>query len=386
MSLVLRGNQNEKLTIEQVDNNFTYLEQLAQQGVGAENTFTMSAHPSLILNDVGKWVMTYSDADFEDFVMNAGPTTSLSSYTGVQGVVKVVELTGAQDGSPGEWILDLSQSYGGTDWETLIQNSNAYIFRISSNNSRDFYVRNLNFQPSDPYLSSIIGSLSYTQSNIGWGTFSFPSNQESAAIMIEYYSNNGFPDLEYSADGRYSQSFPYHITSTQSIWSSATRNGTELTLTLDPSAEVLGGQSFLNVQFFGSNVSPDVDIEFERPNTLEFPVLGILQNVNDGIATISEIPEIYEFVVNEGMPLESGTSSFIYRLPTNLNSEQSFFGNLWVVKEGGEGLINSLVLASEVENEGILFTYLASSPIYTPLYSGEVGTSIKFKKTILFGS
>jgi hypothetical protein len=398
MGLILRGNQTEKLTIEQVDSNFTYLEQLAQTGgatgpqgptgIGTENTFTMSAHPSLTLADVGKWVMKYSDPDFEDFILNAGPTTSLDSYTGIQGVAKVVELTGSQSGSPGEWIFDLSQSYGEEEvnWETIIQNENNTIFNIQTNSNISFYVKNFNFQPSDPYLSSIVGSLSYTQSNQGWGTFSFPSDEESAAIMIEYYSNNGFPDSEYTADGRFGANFPYHISSTESYWTSATRNGTELNLTLDPSAEVLGGYDYVSVQFFSSFVDPNVQIEFTMPNTLQFQVLGILEDVSEGVAIISEIPIIYEFVVNEGSPTQTGTSSLIYTIPSSTNNEFSNLVNYWVVKEGGEELINFLTLSSQFNNENLSFNYLFTSPIYTPLYSGEVGTSIKFKKTNFYSN
>lgn len=406
-SLTLRGSLDRRLTIEETDNNWLYLQELALSGSGGatgpqgetgatgpqgptgsgtENTFTMSAHPSLTLADVGKWVMSYSDPDFEDFVLNAGPTTSLDSYTGSQGVVKVVELTGAQDAIPGEWILDLSQEYGGVTWSALIGNGNNRIFQISSNSTLSFYVKNLQFQPTDPYLASIVGSLSYTQSNPGWGTFSFPSDEESAAIMIEYYANNGFPDSNYTADGSFGDSFPYYITTTQSIWTSATRSGTELTLTLDPSADVLGGGDYIQVYYFDDNseISANVEIQFPVENFLQFEILGILEDVSVGVATITEIPNIYEFVATEGMPIPSGTSSFIYTLPPNPNSGDSIFANFWVIKEGGEGLINFFTLAQQFESENLSFNYLFQSPVYVPLSSGDVGTSIKFKRTNAF--
>lgn len=401
-SLTLRGSLDRRLTIEETDNNWLYLQELALSGSGGatgpqgetgatgpqgptgsgtENTFTMSAHPSLTLADVGKWVMSYSDPDFEDFVLNAGPTTSLDSYTGSQGVAKLVELTGAQDGSPGEWIFDLTQEYGGVTWSALIGDDNNIIFQISSINSVSFYVKNLHFQPTDPYLASIVGSLSYTQSNPGWGTFSFPSDEESAAIMIEYYANNGFPDSNYTADGSFGDPFPYHITTTQSVWTSATRSGTELTLTLDPSANVLDGGDYIQVYYFNeSEISANVEIQFSVQNSLQFPILGILEDVSDGVATISDYPLLYEFVVNEGLPTQSGTTSMIYTIPRNLNQNDSILINYWVVPEGSDGLINFLVFASQFDNESVPFSLFINGPIYTPLHNGMAGDLIKFKK------
>jgi hypothetical protein len=412
MALKLRGESNLKLTIEELDGNFTYLEQLALSGTssgsgatgpvgatgptgatgpagsGSTNTFTMSAHPSLTLSDIGKWVMSYSDPDFIDFMSNAGPTTSLDSYTGSHGVCKVVELTGTQSGSSGFWVYDASASYNGSTLSSL--DTSSFIFRVASMNDAYFYKKNMGFQLDDPYLSSIIPSMTYSNYDNGYGTVSYPGDDLSAAILLEYYCNNGFPTYNgefqyYTADSEYGDTYPYHIQSTQSVFESATRVGTELTMELSPYSYFTEGSNNVYVYYHDANlainqVQPVVAIKFPKIDTYQFQILGILDGLSSGVATITVVPEVYEFQVFEGTPNIGGTTSIISVVPPSNLSEFSIFLNYWVPPTGGVGLINLLSYLSTINVEKSLFEILANCPIYTPISTGVIGDVIKFKK------
>ena len=145
------------------------------------------------------------------------------------------------------------------------------------------------------------------------------------------------------------------------------------------------GGNYVSVYYFNdlneiSEISPSIDIEFNLPNSLQFQVMGILEDLNGSVVTISDIPDIYEFQVTEGLPNQSGTTSMIYTIPRGINSNEEIFINYWIVPNGGENLRNFSVNSQDYETEYETFSFIYNGPVYTPVSNGMVGDTLSLKK------
>jgi hypothetical protein len=226
-----------------------------------------------------------------------------------------------------------------------------------------------------------VNSLTYSLVDDGYGTYSVTTDPTSLAILFEYYVNNGIPYLNqpnnnsYTADGRLSNTEPYFITSTFSTpFVSATRSGTSVQFEIDKDSE-----TYAVYYFTDTNNTITADVEIILLNDLayvEYPVIGVLEDLKDGMAYISPMPEIIEVSPTTG--IYPGTQSdIITNLPTNLNNID-FGVNNWVIS-GGEDLVN---LGNYLINsDAVYFSYTTNSPSYTPITTGMVGDKIVIKKT-----
>lgn len=376
LNLNLRSQLGRKLSINELDDNFSNIENAINNGSLTE----VKAHSSLTQSDIGKFVMSYTDPSWTEWVINGG---TISGFTGSISEARVVYLGGTTSGQNGKWTLDFSETYGGENWDSL--NDSDRFLEISTNNiSVQIKKYNLQFQSEDPYLSTIVDSLTYSlvDDGHGGGTYSVTTDPTSLAILFEYYVNNGIPYLNqpsensYTADGRLSNTEPYFITSTFSTpFVSATRSGTSVQFEIDKDSETY-------VYYFTDTSNPiTADVELIPLNDLayvEYPVIGVLEDLKDGMAYISPMPEIIEVSPTTG--IYSGTqSNIITNIPTNLNNLDLGVLNTWVIS-GGEDLVN---LGNYLTNNNgdVYFSYITNSPSYTPITTGMVGDKIVFKKT-----
>ena len=374
LNLNLRSQLGRKLSINELDDNFSNIENAINNGSSTQ--YEVKAHSSLTQSDIGKFVMSYTDPSWTEWVINGG---TISGFTGSISEARVVYLGGTTSGQNGKWTLDFSETYGGENWDSL--NDSDRFLEISTNkNSPQIKKYNLQFQSEDPYLSTIVDSLTYSLVDDGYGTYSVTTDPTSLAILFEYYVNNGIPYLNqpnnnsYTADGRLSNTEPYFITSTFSTpFVSATRSGTSVQFEIDKDSELF------SVYYFGDNSNPiTADVEIIPLNDLayvEYPVIGVLEDLKDGMAYISPMPEIIEVSPTTG--IYTGTqSNIITNLPRNLNLEFELFNN-WVIS-GGEDLVN---LGKYLINSDLIYTnIIINSPSYTPITTGMVGDKIVFKK------
>ena len=375
LNLNLRSQLGRKLTINELDDNFSNIENAINNGSLTE----VKAHSSLTQSDIGKFIMSYTDPSWTEWVINGG---TISGFTGSISEARVVYLGGTTSGQNGKWTLDFSETYGGENWDSL-NDSDIFLSLGITNNSVNIKKYNLQFQSEDPYLSTIVNSLTYSLVDDGYGTYSVTTDPTSLAILFEYYVNNGIPYLNqpsnnsYTADGRLSNTEPYFITSTFSTpFVSATRSGTSVQFEIDKDSEL-----YL-VSYFGDN-SITADVEIIPLNDLayvEYPVIGVLEDLKDGMAYISPMPEIIEVSPTTG--IYPGTQSdIITNIPTNLNNIELGVLNTWVIS-GGEDLVN---LGNYLINsDAVYFSYITNSPSYTPITTGMVGDKIVFKKTVPF--
>jgi len=376
LNLNLRSQLGRKLSINELDDNFSNIENAINNGSSSQNE--VKAHSSLTQSDIGKFVMSYTDPSWTEWVINGG---TISGFTGSISEARVVYLGGTTSGQNGKWTLDFSETYGGENWDSL-NDSDRFLEILTNNNSVQIKKYNLQFQSEDPYLSTIVDSLTYSlveqEKN---GTYSVTTDPTSLAILFEYYVNNGIPNNSYTADGRLSNTEPYFIISTFSTpFVSATRSGTSVQF------EIAKDSGLYSVYYFeDTNNTITADVELIPENNfayVEYPVIGVLEDLNDGMAYISLMPEIIEVSPTTG--IYTGTqSNIITNIPTNLNNiEELGVLNTWVIS-GGEDLVN---LGSYLTNnsDDVYFSYITNSPTYNPITTGMVGDKIVFKKTFPF--
>jgi hypothetical protein len=380
LNLNLRSQLGRKLTINELDDNFYNIENAINSG-GSSSQNEVKAHSSLTQSDIGKFVMSYTDPSWTEWVINGG---TISGFTGSISEARVVYLGGTTSGQNGKWTLDFSETYGGENWDSL-NDSDRFLEISPSINIRKF---NLQFQSEDPYLSTIVDSLTYSLVDDGYGTHSVTTDPTSLAILFEYYVNNGIPYLNqpynnsYTADGRLSNTEPYFITSTFSTpFVGATRSGTSVQFEIDKDSETYGVYYFTD-----TNNTITADVEIIPLNDLayvEYPVIGVLEDLKDGMAYISPMPEIIEAYPTTG--IYPGTQSdIITSLPINLNnSEEVNILNIWFIS-GGDDLVNAGKYIGENSSYNAFSSYVFNSPIYNPITTGMVGDKIVFKKTFLF--
>ena len=376
MSLVLRKDLGRKLTIEELDDNFQYLDN--KTGV---DTFTLSAHPTLTTEDIGKFVMSWTDLDLVDYLKNGG---TFSDYTGSVNQARVAFISGTTSGQNGKWTIDFSASYGGQTWSQVSPWNT--IMEISGNNFYYFQLikYNMQFQESDPYLSTIIGSLTYKRGNNGYGTFSYTEDPDSLAQLLWWYSNNGFPlgtndpsqgsyQSNYTADGTYGEAYPYYITVTDSVhFISATVSGSSVQFELDKSYQ------FNSIQYW-NNYNAVADVNPVTPVSIPYlqnKVVGILKTLNNGISEISLLGDIITAKPTTG----SFDTNYILSIPSTFDTwdSGSISGNCWFIS-GGNDMVGLLPYLQSKD-----FTLAAmelNSPVFVPITSGQVGDTITFQRT-----
>jgi hypothetical protein len=227
-----------------------------------------------------------------------------------------------------------------------------------------------------------VNSLTYSLVDDGYGTYSVITDPTSVAILFEYYVNNGIPygsspdNNNYTADGRYSDTEPYFITQTFSTpFVSATRSGTEVQF------EISKDSGFTYIYYFGDNSNSIIaDVPLVEENSkpyLTYPVVGILESLEGGTASISQVPEIIELSPTTG--IYDGTQEEFTDLIVAFNpsDELSVFANYWYVS-GGDDLISFFYYF----DGNIGFFMSINSPVYRAITSGVVGDNITFVRTI----
>jgi hypothetical protein len=380
LNLNLRGELGRKLSISELDSNFSNIQTAINSGTS--KTFQLKAHSSLTTDDIGKFVISYTDPSWNDYIIGGGTP---SSFTASLSEARLPFLAGTTSGVNGKWTINFAATYNSQTWTDL--NPGDFFINISSNNSLSFYKRNLQFQSEDPYLSPIINSLTYSLVNNGWGTHSVTTNPNSLAILFEYYVNNGIPyhndilNNNYTADGSYSDTEPYFISNTFSTpFVSATRSGTSVQFEISKDIE-----SFNSMYYYSNNndqISPDVPLQPENLIPyLTYQVVGILENLEGGTASISQVPEIIELSpttgIYDGNQEEFTNLIAAFNTPTITGQDELFFINYWYVS-GGDDLINY----TYYDNTNIpAFSMSLNSPVYRAITSGVVGDKITFVKT-----
>ena len=399
--------------------------------------FTMSAHSSLTASDIGKFVMRWDDPEFISYFIDDGATPSdenvkwplewPSSFAGSYDTVRLPMLSGGASGSAGVWEYDYNKDYDGVTFETLSKDN--HVIRVNAySHPVSVYKRNMFFHADDPYLSSIIGSMSYTDFNTSGVTYSVVNDDSSFNIQFVHYCNNGFPvsDYEANSSNNGSPSQSHHISSTVSVFTSAIITGGVVNMTIDPN-EAVGGwtgsdpdvdrlESFpMTFNGSGNVVTPLVIPKVEILDMLQFPIVGILDSLSGGVARILDIPDTFSGPADSGM----GTTIFIITLPTTrrtaANPAQalvSAFPGLALGYQTGNAtgsipLIDVVVektppgdprafykvyepghywgvgmsgVLTNLPTEDIFNTYQPNSPIYIPLTSGVVGDIIRWRR------
>lgn len=378
LNLNLRGDLGRKLSISELDSNFSNIQDAINNGTS--KTFKLKAHSSLTTDDIGKFVISYTDPSWNDYIEGGGTP---SSFTASLSEARLPFLAGTTSGVNGKWTIDFAATYNSETWTDL--NPGDFFINISANNSNLIYKRNLQFQSEDPYLSPIINSLTYSLVNNGWGTHSVTTDPNSLAILFEYYVNNGIPysnqpdSNSYTADGSYGDTPPYFITNTFSTpFVSATRSGTSVQFEI---SKDIG--NFYGMRYYGNYdlISPDVPLQPQNLIPyLTYPVVGILENLEGGTASISQVPEIIELSPTTGI-YDTNQEEFknlivSFNLPLT-TQDVIFLQNYWYVS-GGDDLIN-FVYYFDTNLPGSSM-YL-NSPIYKAITSGVVGDKITFIKT-----
>jgi len=391
-------------------------------GIG-RGTFTMSAHSSLTASDIGKFVMRWDDPKFISYFIDDGATASdtnvkyplewPSSLAGSYDTVRLPMLSGGASGSAGVWEYDYKEDYDGFTFETLHEHNHVIRTKDSGKSRLNVLKKNMFFHADDKYLSSIIGSMSYTDFNTSGVTYSVVNDASSFNIQFVHYCNNGFPRSDYDANSS-NNGGNYNISSTVSVFTSAIITGGVVNMTIDPNDSNLNYYfSSLPMTFNGSEnvVTPLVIPKGKILDMLQFPIVGILDSLSGGVARMLDIPDTFSGPADSGM----GTTKFIITLPTTRPSvlndaldpvglpgssasfktedpiplidvvvektppgqAQGFYkvynpGHYWGV--GMSGMLTNL------PTEDIFNTYQLNSPIYIPLTSGVVGDIIRWRR------
>jgi hypothetical protein len=381
LNLNLRGELGRKLSISELDTNFSNIQDAINNG--NSKTFQLKAHSSLTTDDIGKFVISYTDPSWNDYIIGGGTP---SSFTASLSEARLPFLAGTTSGVNGKWTIDFAATYNSLTWSDL--STSDFFISISSNNSTPVYKRNLQFQSEDPYLSPIINSLTYSLVNNGNGTHSVTTNPNSLAILFEYYVNNGIPyrnnidSNSYTADGSTGDTEPYFITSTFSTpFVSATRSGTSVQFEISKDIE------FYSMYYYSNNndqISPDVPLQPQNSIPyLTYAVVGILENLEGGTASISQVPEIIELSPTTGIydTNQEEFTNLIVAFNSPLTAQDNvLLQNYWYVS-GGNDLINYLYYYNT--NLPASSMYI-NSPTYKAITSGVVGDKITFVKTTPF--
>ena len=383
LNLNLRDELGRKLSISELDTNFSNIQDAINNG--NSKTFQLKAHSSLTTDDIGKFVISYTDPSWNDYIIGGGTP---SSFTSSLSEARLPFLAGTTSGVNGKWTIDFAATYNSQTWADL--DPIDFFIYISTNNSLSFYKQNLQFQSEDPYLSPIINSLTYSLvNNHGDGTHSVTTDPNSLAILFEYYVNNGIPyhndifNNTYTADGSNGDTPPYFISNTFSTpFVSATRSGTSVQFEISKDIEnFYGGMYYYNNNTNGE-ILPDVTLQPE--NLIPYltnQVVGILENLEGGTASISQVPEIIELSPTTGIydtNQEEFTNLIVAFNSPLTTQEELFFRNYWYVS-GGNDLINYLYYYNTNLPSYSMFL---NSPAYRAITSGVVGDKITFVKTL----
>ena len=384
LNLNLRGDLGRKLSISELDTNFSNIQDAINNGTS--KTFQLKAHSSLTTDDIGKFVISYTDPSWNDYIIGGGTP---SSFTASLSEARLPFLAGTTSGVNGKWTIDFAATYNSQTWADL--DPIDFFIYISAKNSLSFYKRNLQFQSEDPYLSPIINSLTYSLvNNHGDGTHSVTTDPNSLAILFGYYVNNGIPyhnnifNNTYTADGSNGDTEPYFITNTFSTpFVSATRSGTSVQFEISKDIEnFYGGMYYYNNNTNGE-ILPDVPLQPE--NLIPYltnQVVGILENLEGGTASISQVPEIIELSPTTGIydtNQEEFTNLIVAFNSPLTTQDELFFRNYWYVS-GGNDLINYFYYYNTNLSSYSMFL---NSPVYRAITSGVVGDKITFVKSLL---
>ena len=187
----------------------------------------------------------------------------------------------------------------------------------------------------------------------------------------------------YTADGSSGDTEPYFITNTFSTpFVSATRSGTEVQFEISKDIEnFYGGMYYYNNN--NNDISPDVPLQPE--NLIPYltnQVVGILENLEGGTASISQVPEIIELSPTTGIydtNQEEFTNLIVAFNSPLTTQDELFFRNYWYVS-GGNDLINYFYYYNTNLSSYSMFL---NSPVYRAITSGVVGDKITFVKSLL---
>jgi hypothetical protein len=396
-SLTLRSSLNRRLSITELDDNFRYVEQLAISGTsgggtgsvgpqgpqgatgsdgatgpagpsggGTASSVTMSAHVSLTSFDVGKFVVSYTDhAGLIDHVTNLFP---VNTFTGSVNEARVAFYAGGGASQDGIYTLDFAATYSTGYTDVLVDELDAsdqvFYNNVDTGSIDSFYIlyKNLGFQTSDTYFSSLLTEPGFTYST---ASVSYPSNYDSYAMMFKYYADNGFPQYDYDPSKG-------HTVSTTIVASfSVTVSGAEATITY-PVATV---QEIVDIQYYGSvlgGYKPTADQELEEgiPEYLTHAVVGRLSNLSGSVATIDSYPDLVTLTTTYS---NYGTYAVI---PTGDITYDTYF-----VSNGGSlrpfyGWLNG----TSLDNDDIVAEVNFNTLFYRPLSAGSTLTDVNFAK------
>jgi len=140
LNLNLRGDLGRKLSISELDSNFSNIQTAINNGTS--KTFQLKAHSSLTTDDIGKFVICYSDPSWNDYIIGGGTP---SSFTASLNEARLPFLAGTTSGVNGKWTIDFAATYNGETWSDL--GGNVRFFDFYGNlSSFSIYKQNLQFQ------------------------------------------------------------------------------------------------------------------------------------------------------------------------------------------------------------------------------------------------
>lgn len=391
-NLGLFAASDEKFYVKQSDGT-TY--PIFSDSYASASTFTLKAHSSLTTDDIGKFIISYTDPSWNDWVANylqfsGNPTYSnfdnfFSGFTGSLNEARVAFLTGTTSGQNGVYTIDFTQTYNGITYSGLSQ-SDYIIYVDSENDATGIKVENLNFQPDDPYLAPIIGSLTWSESQYYSPiTFSFTDDPNSLAILLDYYFNNGIPD-NYSADERFGAFPPYHITTTFSFpFAGSTYSGTSVQFQITKTLANFNQVEYYRTNPVGIGFTPSADVTFIYQNDYAYlagPVVGTLYDLQGNTALIQSLPDIITAKSSYGILGFKDTPIFSLAPTTNLTGfiglYLALFDSYFI---GGPDEMVPFIDLFNCQNFSAAFGFmLNNSPIYQPLDSGFTGEYLKFKR------